>query len=41
MSTTIQQELEKRILARIRGFRFEPKDVETLVARKTIEFFPA
>ena len=34
-------ELEKRILARIRGFRFEAKDVETLVARKTIEFFPA
>ena len=33
-------ELGKRILARIRGFRFEPKDVETLVARKTIEFFP-
>lgn len=33
-------ELEKRILARIRGFRFEPKEVEALVARKTIEFFP-
>lgn len=34
-------ELEKRIIARIRGFRFEARDVETLVARKTIEFFPA
>ncbi len=34
-------ELEKRILARIKGFRFEARDVETLVARKTIEFFPA
>lgn len=34
-------ELEKRIIARIKGFRFEARDVETLVARKTIEFFPA
>jgi TonB family protein len=34
-------ELEKRIIARIRGFRFEARDVEPLVARKTIEFFPA
>ena len=34
-------ELERRIIARIKGFRFEARDVETLVARKTIEFFPA
>jgi protein TonB len=34
-------ELERRIIARIRGFRFEARDVEPLVARKTIEFFPA
>jgi TonB family protein len=33
-------ELERKLLSRIKGFQFEAKDVEPLVARKTIEFFP-
>ena len=33
-------ELERKLLSRIKGFQFSAKDVEPLVARKTIEFFP-
>src|SRR5258706_8030208 len=33
-------ELERKIVARVRLFRFEARDVETITARKTIEFFP-
>jgi periplasmic protein TonB len=34
-------DLERKLVARIRMFRFEQKDVEVLVATKPIEFFPA
>ena len=34
-------ELEKKIVARVRGFRFEAKDVETITTTKPIDFFPA
>jgi protein TonB len=33
-------ELERKIIARVRLFRFEARDVETITAKKTIEFFP-
>lgn len=33
-------ELEAKIVARVKLFKFEAKDVETITARKTIEFFP-
>jgi TonB family protein len=33
-------DLERKIIARVKLFRFEPKDVEAITARKTIEFFP-
>jgi periplasmic protein TonB len=33
-------ELESKIIARVKLFRFEAKDVETITAKKTIEFFP-
>ena len=33
-------DLEHKIIARVKLFRFEAKDVETITARKTIEFFP-
>ena len=33
-------DLERKIAARVRLFRFEAKDVETITARKTLEFFP-
>lgn len=33
-------ELERKIVARIKLFKFEEKDVEALTARKTIDFFP-
>jgi periplasmic protein TonB len=33
-------ELEKKIVARVRLFRFEARDVEAITAHKTIEFFP-
>ena len=33
-------DLEHKIVARVKLFRFEPKDVEPITARKTIEFFP-
>lgn len=34
-------ELERKIVARVRLFRFEAKDVETITANKPIDFFPA
>jgi protein TonB len=34
-------ELERKLLARIRMFRFEAKDVEAMTTTKPIEFFPA
>ena len=33
-------DLEHKIVARVKLFRFEAKDVEVITARKTIEFFP-
>jgi periplasmic protein TonB len=33
-------ELENKIVARVKLFKFEAKDVEAITARKTIEFFP-
>ena len=35
------KEFESKLLARIRLFRFEAKDVATLTATKPIDFFPA
>ena len=34
-------ELEQKIVARVRLFRFESKDVETITTTKPIDFFPA
>jgi periplasmic protein TonB len=34
-------ELERKIIARVRLFHFEPKDVETITTTKPIDFFPA
>ncbi len=34
-------ELERKLIARIRMFRFEDKDVEAMTTTKPIEFFPA
>lgn len=34
-------DLEKKIIARVRLFRFEPKDVAPITTTKPIEFFPA
>jgi len=34
-------ELERKIVARIKLFKFEAKDVETITVKKPIEFFPA
>lgn len=34
-------ELEKKIVARVRLFRFEPRDVESVTTTKPIDFFPA
>jgi TonB family protein len=34
-------ELERKLIARIRMFRFEEKDVEAMTTTKPIEFFPA
>ena len=34
-------ELERKIIARVRLFRFEPKDVESITTTKPIDFFPA
>ena len=33
-------ELESKIVARVKSFRFEPKDVATITTTKPIEFFP-
>ena len=35
------EELEKKLVARIRLFRFDPKDVEPITTTKPIDFFPA
>jgi periplasmic protein TonB len=34
-------ELERRIVARVRMFRFEPREVEAVTTTKPIDFFPA
>jgi periplasmic protein TonB len=34
-------ELERKIVARVRLFRFDPRDVETITTTKPIDFFPA
>ena len=34
-------DLERKLVARIRMFRFEARDVEAMTATKPIEFFPA
>ncbi|HEY0800991.1 MAG TPA: TonB family protein, partial [Steroidobacteraceae bacterium] len=34
-------EFENKLVARIRLFKFEPKDVAALTATKPIDFFPA
>ncbi|MGB8328267.1 MAG: AgmX/PglI C-terminal domain-containing protein [Steroidobacteraceae bacterium] len=34
-------ELEQKIVARVRMFRFEPRDVEAITTTKPIDFFPA
>lgn len=36
-----EPELERKLVARIRMFRFEDKDVEAITTTKPIEFFPA
>ena len=33
-------DLEHKIIARVKLFRFDAKDVEVITAKKTIEFFP-
>jgi protein TonB len=35
------EDLESKIVARVKSFRFEPKDVETITTTKPIDFFPA
>lgn len=34
-------DLERKLVARVKSFRFEPKDVETITTTKPIDFFPA
>ena len=34
-------ELERKIIALVRLFRFDPKDVDTITTTKPIDFFPA
>ncbi len=34
-------DLESKIIARVKAYRFEPKDVETITTTKPIDFFPA
>jgi periplasmic protein TonB len=34
-------ELESKVIARVKSFRFEPKDVATMTTTKPIDFFPA
>ena len=33
-------ELEGKIVARVKLFKFDARDVETITVKKTIEFFP-
>jgi len=35
------KELEDKIIARVRLFHFEAKDVESITTTKPIDFFPA
>jgi TonB family protein len=35
------EELERRLVARVRSFRFEPRDVGAITVTKPIDFFPA
>jgi len=35
------QELEQKLVQRIKLFRFEAKDVEAITTTKPIDFFPA
>jgi periplasmic protein TonB len=35
------EDLESKIISRVKSFRFEPKDVETITTTKPIDFFPA
>ncbi|HEY4339094.1 MAG TPA: AgmX/PglI C-terminal domain-containing protein [Steroidobacteraceae bacterium] len=35
------EDLESKIIARVKAYRFEPKDVETITTTKPIDFFPA
>ena len=35
------EDLESKIVTRVKSFRFEPKDVETITTTKPIDFFPA
>ena len=34
-------DLERKIIALVRLFRFDPKDVDTVTTTKPIDFFPA
>jgi len=34
-------QLEQKIIARVRLFHFDPKDVESVTTTKPIDFFPA
>jgi TonB family protein len=34
------EDLERKLVSRVKLFRFESKDVETLIAKKPIDFFP-
>jgi TonB family protein len=34
-------ELERKLVARVKSFRFEAKDVGTITVTKPIDFFPA
>jgi TonB family protein len=35
------EELERKLVARVKSFRFEARDVETITTTKPIDFFPA
>ena len=34
-------ELERKIVALVRTYRFDPMDVDTIIITKPLEFFPA
>jgi len=40
-STLKDAEVERKLIAHIRMFRFEDRDVEAMTTTKLIEFFPA